>query len=62
MPRILAVTINPAIDISSEADRVQPTLKVRTRNQSQYPGGGGTNVARVIATLLPVRRRDRDAL
>lgn len=51
MTRILCVTVNPAIDISCEADRIQPTLKVRTRGQRRHPGGGGTNVARVIATL-----------
>lgn len=51
MVRILAVALNPTIDISCAADRVQPTLKVRTRDQAQDPGGGGTNVARVIAKL-----------
>lgn len=51
MERILCVTVNPAIDISCEADRIQPTLKVRTRGQRRHPGGGGTNVARAIATL-----------
>ncbi len=51
MARILAVALNPAIDIACETDRVQPMLKVRTHGQSHHPGGGGTNVARVIATL-----------
>lgn len=51
MARVLCLTLNPAIDISSEAERVQPTLKVRTRNQLLHPGGGGTNVARVIASF-----------
>lgn len=51
MARILAVALNPAIDISCNAERVQPTLKVRTRGQVHHAGGGGTNVARVIATL-----------
>lgn len=51
MPSILCIALNPAIDISCEADRVQPTLKTRTRNQTRHAGGGGTNVARVIAEL-----------
>ncbi len=51
MARILAVALNPTIDISCNAERVQPTLKVRTHGQVHHPGGGGTNVARVIATL-----------
>ncbi|MCB1381746.1 MAG: hexose kinase [Notoacmeibacter sp.] len=48
---ILAIALNPTIDMSQEASRVQPTLKIRTRSQQFYPGGGGTNVARVIAEL-----------
>ena len=48
---ILAIALNPTIDMSQDAERVQPTLKIRTRNQQFYPGGGGTNVARVIAEL-----------
>ncbi len=51
MAKILAVALNPTIDISCDADRVQPTLKVRTHNQRHHPGGGGVNVARVIAEL-----------
>ena len=51
MSRILCLVLNPAIDISCAADRVQPTLKTRTHDQLSYPGGGGTNVARVIAEL-----------
>ncbi len=51
MTGILAITLNPAIDIASSAEQVLPTLKIRTRGQMHDPGGGGTNVARVIATL-----------
>jgi 6-phosphofructokinase 2 len=51
MSDVLAVTLNPSIDIACEANRVQPTLKVRTHGQMHDPGGGGTNVARVIASL-----------
>ena len=51
MKPILAIALNPTIDMASDARRVQPTFKIRTRNQQFYPGGGSTNVARVIAEL-----------
>ncbi len=51
MPKILCLALNPAIDISSDADVVRHTHKTRTHNQQQFPGGGGVNVARVIAAL-----------
>jgi 6-phosphofructokinase 2 len=49
--RILAIALNPTLDVSSDAIRVQPTHKVRTRNQRLHPGGGGVNVARVVLEL-----------
>lgn len=58
MKPIVTLTLNPTIDSASEAERVRPTHKIRTRNERYYPGGGGINVARVIASLggaaLPV--------
>lgn len=51
MSKILSIAINPAIDISSEADQVRHTHKTRTHNQQQHAGGGGINVARVIVEL-----------
>jgi 6-phosphofructokinase 2 len=51
MARILSISLNPAIDVSSEAETVRTTHKVRTSNQSFDPGGGGVNVARVITEL-----------
>lgn len=51
MTKILCIALNPAIDISSDAEVVRHTHKTRTHNQQQFPGGGGINVARVIATL-----------
>jgi 6-phosphofructokinase 2 len=50
-PRIVTLTLNPAIDVSSEADKVQHTHKVRTTGEAIEPGGGGINVARVLAKL-----------
>lgn len=45
----LAIALNPTIDVSSEVARVQPTRKMRTDNERRQAGGGGVNVARVIA-------------
>ena len=49
--RIVTLTVNPAIDISSEADVVRHTHKTRTCNEAIEPGGGGINVARVLHGL-----------
>jgi 6-phosphofructokinase 2 len=47
----VTLTLNPAIDGSSEAEAVRPIRKVRTSNERYEPGGGGINVARVIREL-----------
>jgi 6-phosphofructokinase 2 len=49
--RILTLTLNPTVDIAADADAVQPIRKVRTRNESFDPGGGGVNVSRVLREL-----------
>ena len=51
MARIATLTLNPTIDGSSDAATVQPTHKIRTVNERFDPGGGGINVARVLARL-----------
>lgn len=51
MSSILCIGLNPAIDVVSSARTVQPTHKVRTKDQKYYPGGGAINVARVICEL-----------
>lgn len=51
MIRIATLTLNPTIDGSSEAETVQHTHKIRTANERYDPGGGGINVARVLARL-----------
>lgn len=48
---IVTLTMNPAIDGASEADKVRHTHKVRTYNERYDPGGGGINVARVLGRL-----------
>ena len=51
MPRILTLSLNPTIDVSSEAEVVRPTHKTRTEHEVFEPGGGGINVARVVREL-----------
>jgi 6-phosphofructokinase 2 len=50
-PRIVTLTLNPALDMSSEAETVRHTHKVRTSNEVMEPGGGGINVARILSRL-----------
>ncbi|MGV0602549.1 1-phosphofructokinase family hexose kinase, partial [Mycolicibacterium pulveris] len=46
-PRIVTLTMNPALDIATSADAVRPTEKIRCGSARYDPGGGGINVARV---------------
>ncbi|MCL4189619.1 MAG: hexose kinase [Rhodobacteraceae bacterium] len=56
MHPILTVTLNPALDLSTHADAVRPGPKLRCDAPVTEPGGGGVNVARVLARLgAPVR-------
>ena len=48
---IATLTLNPAIDGACEAEAVFPTHKIRTHAERYDPGGGGINVARVLARL-----------
>ena len=49
--RIVTLTMNPTVDIASDADAVRPVRKVRTRDETFDPGGGGVNVSRVLREL-----------
>ncbi|MEH6738557.1 MAG: PfkB family carbohydrate kinase [Sulfitobacter sp.] len=51
MSEILTVTVNPAIDLATSAERVQPDRKLRCGPARVDPGGGGINVARTIVKL-----------
>lgn len=51
MPAIATLTMNPAIDLAYEVERVVPTHKIRTTHDYTNPGGGGINVARVFVRL-----------
>jgi 6-phosphofructokinase 2 len=51
MADIVALTMNPTIDVSTVVDRVVPTHKLRCHSVQRDPGGGGTNVARIVDRL-----------
>jgi len=51
MKKILTLTLNPALDISTGVERVVPERKLRCSALRRDPGGGGINVARVLKRL-----------
>ena len=51
MGPILTLTLNPALDVSTDVDRVEPVHKLRCSAEHLHPGGGGINVARVSQRL-----------
>ena len=51
MDSIVTLTMNPALDITTDADVVRPTDKVRCTGVRYDPGGGGVNVAQVAHNL-----------
>ena len=50
-PRLITLTLNPALDLAAEAGAVVPTHKIRMHHEHADPGGGGVNVARVVHEL-----------
>jgi 6-phosphofructokinase 2 len=51
MTDIVTVTMNPAIDVATTVDRVEPVRKLRCKEVLRDPGGGGINAARVARRL-----------
>lgn len=51
MQSIVTVTINPALDVSTSVDRLEPSIKLRCGPGRRDAGGGGVNVARVVRRL-----------
>jgi 6-phosphofructokinase 2 len=49
--QILTLTLNPALDLATSADRVRPGPKLRCDAPQVHPGGGGVNVSRAIRIL-----------
>ncbi len=48
---IVTLTMNPALDITTDTDRIIPTDKMRCGLPRYDPGGGGINVARIAYEL-----------
>lgn len=46
--KILTITLNPALDLSTSVDRMLANRKLRCAGAVLEPGGGGVNVSRVI--------------
>lgn len=51
MTRILTVTLNPALDITTSVDQLVDGKKLRCEEPRFDPGGGGVNVSRAIDKL-----------
>lgn len=49
--RIVTLTMNPALDITTSVGKVRPTEKMRCETPRYDPGGGGINVARIAQVL-----------
>ncbi len=51
MPAIVTLTMNPALDIATETEKIVPSEKLRCRVPRYDPGGGGINVGRAVHML-----------
>ncbi len=51
MTDILTITLNPALDVATSCEQLQPSHKLRCTRAERFPGGGGINVARVVHRL-----------
>jgi 6-phosphofructokinase 2 len=51
MQDILTITLNPAVDLSTATNEVEPGPKLRCDPPRSDPGGGGVNVSRTIRIL-----------
>ncbi|SFH67940.1 1-phosphofructokinase family hexose kinase [Albimonas pacifica] len=51
MSRILTVTLNPALDLTTGVARLEEGRKMRCEPPQMDPGGGGANVSRAIRKL-----------
>ena len=51
MSKILTLTLNPALDVTTAVERLEPHVKLRCESPTREPGGGGINVSRMIREL-----------
>lgn len=49
--RLVTVTLNPALDVSTSVEAMVPSHKLRADDPAIEPGGGGINVSRMAARL-----------
>ena len=50
-PKVLTVTVNPALDVAVTVEYLVPDHKLRATDHRREPGGGGINVSRVLHRL-----------
>ena len=55
---IVTLCMNPALDITTGTDVVRPTDKLRCAGARYDPGGGGINVAHVVARATALTGRN----
>ena len=48
---VLTITLNPALDLATRTEAVEPAHKLRCEPPLRHPGGGGLNVARALHRL-----------
>lgn len=51
MAKIITLTVNPALDVYTTIDQLEPEKKLRCTEPTKDPGGGGVNVSRVLKRL-----------
>lgn len=51
MKPVTTLTLNSSVDVQWEVDDMVPVRKLRASSPTQFPGGGGINVSRVIKAL-----------
>ncbi|HSI70814.1 MAG TPA: 1-phosphofructokinase family hexose kinase [Gillisia sp.] len=51
MDKIITLTVNPALDVYTTVDKLEPEKKLRCTASTKDPGGGGVNVSRVLKRL-----------
>jgi 6-phosphofructokinase 2 len=51
MAAIVTLTMNPALDIATTTERIEPAHKLRCTAPRYDAGGGGINVARAVHAL-----------
>lgn len=49
--KIITYTVNPALDVHSVTDKIEPDVKIRCDKPKRDPGGGGINVSRALKRL-----------